>query len=523
MNEECGAVVKLKIEEAGMTERGDSEKALREVEIEILPSADTSDPRKLEIYNGISELDERLSLLSARVEELNSEIGSLTNCADGADYVIAVASGLIAGIIDSVWVGEFSFERANEWGNDKVNDFVVKIAQTQGYEGDDLAGAIRFLEKKFPIAADSVKNKFGGGLQHHLRDFSHHPTPVGLFFSFLTQFKGKVYGTDVRGVFVCEELPKDAADLIGKNLPEKITFGVVNWFFHMVSDMAGSSSSVASGSVGTGLPGPLVSFLKEISALPIFRKLNEKGYKEFSVWISKLFNGTLLEKRDENGKLIEAVKFDLRTEIGVSCEIGRQAVPIVINECVVRGFYFIRRLFIEIKENNVKNVSDLKNICWENTLPFKNRTVARMLTISTGTFVAVDVADAAIRSGGFNAACILRINFVGVGRFAVAVGIDVGMGVKKQKKQSERMHLTTEQIQLMNAKVYYKEADMWIEAESAGCSVNEAYKMIAPSIQHALESRSTICAELSSISQSMQKKREEDSLIKAFLNMLSKE
>lgn len=446
------------------------------VEVEILPPIDFKDKRKVKIYKELSDIDERLNAISARVDELNTEIDALTNHADCLDYTIAVASGIIAGIIDSVWVGEFSIERANDWGNERVNNFVVNIAQKQGYEGDDLPGAIKFLEKEFPIKADKATNDFGGGLQHHLRDFSHHPTPVGLFFSLLTQFTCNVYGTDVAGIF--KVVPVSAPELIGGNLSEKITFGVVNWFFHMVSDMAGSSSSVVKGSLGTGIPGPLVSFLKEISALPIFQNMNEKGYKEFSVWISKLFNGTLLGKRDENGKLIEAVKFDLRTEIGIGNELGRQAMPVIINECVVRGFYFVSRLVNEIKKNDVKSVADLRNINWNNTLPFKNRTVIRMLTISISTFVALDIADAAIRSGGFNAACILRINFVGVGRFAIAIGTDVGMGIKKSRKENERIELSGEQLELLNAKLFYKEADMWIEAENTDKAVQEASIMM---------------------------------------------
>lgn len=466
-------VVRFEIDETNVTEQGKEESSLQTVEVEILPPVDFSDKRKTEIYRGLSELEEKLSVISSRVEELNSEIDNLTNHADGLDYTVAVASGILAGIIDSVWVGEFSIDRANEWGNEKVDSFVVRIAQSQGYEGNDLEGAIRHLEEKFPIAADKATNDFGGGLQHHLRDFSHHPTPVGLFFSLLTQFTGNAYGTDVAGVF--KVVPVNATELIGKNFPEKITFGVVKWFFHMVSDMAGSSTSVGKGSLGTGLPGPLVSFLKEISALPIFQNMNEKGYKEFSVWISKLFNGTLLGKRDENGKVIEAVKFDLRTEIGVAHEIGRQAIPAIINECIVRGFYFAHRLFNEIKESRVKCVSDLKNINWKKTLPFKNRTVVRMLTISTSTFMAFDIADAAIRSGGFNSSCILRINFVGVGRFAVAIGTDIGMGVKKSRRERQRMILRGEQLQLLNAKVFLKEADMWIEAENTEKVIQETY------------------------------------------------
>ena len=495
MRTKDNSIVRFVIDETNVTEQGNEEVIAQAVEVEVLPPVDINDKRKLEIYNGISEIDKKLSTISQRVEELNQEIDSLTNHADGIDYTVAVASGIIAGIIDSVWVGEFSIDRANEWGNEKVDNFVVKIAQSQGYEGNDLEGAIRHLEEKFPIAADKATNDFGGGLQHHLRDFSHHPTPVGLFFSLLTQFTGKAYGTDISGVF--KVVPVDASDLIGKNFPEKITFGVVKWFFHMVSDIAGSSSSVAKGNLGTGLPGPLVSFLKEISALPIFRNMNENGYKEFSVWISKLFNGTLLGKRDENGKVIEAVKFDLRTEIGVAHELGRQAIPVIINECIVRGFYFARRLFNEIKENDVKCVSDLKNINWKKTLPFKNRTVVRMLTISTSTFMAFDIADAAIRSGGFNASCILRINFVGVGRFAVAIGTDIGMGIKKKKKENERNEALSEYIGLANIKIYYRKANLLCsEAElyEQEASMHTAEKELWQELQYNSEAMSELYA-----------------------------
>ena len=74
------------------------------------------------------------------------------------------------------------------------------------------------------------------------------------------------------------------------------------------------------------------------------------------------------------------------------------------------GFNFIRRFYMEIKINDVQQVSDLKHISWENTLPFKNRTVIRMLTIATGTMTAIDLADAAIeaaiKSGGINPAFV---------------------------------------------------------------------------------------------------------------------
>lgn len=450
------------------------------VEFEVLPSVDFSeemDERQRRIVKGIASVDGQLEENQKVIDKLNADIDKLTNHADGLDYMVAVASGILAGVIDIIFVEDFSFERANVLGGEKVNDFVLKVARSQGYKGDDLNGAVKFLEEKFPIAADKAINDFGGGRQHHLRDFSHHPTPVGLFFSFLTQFTGKVYGTDVAGVFKVVPLKEGDLILVGKNLPEKVTFGIINWFFHMVSDMAGSSGSIHAGKDGTGLPGPIVSLLKEISALPIFKNLDENGYKEFSVWISKLFNGTLLGKRDDNGKLIP-IKFDLRTEIGVAMQLGQQAIPVIINECIVRGFYFIRRLFMEIRENDISKISDLKNINWENTLPFKNRTVIRMLTISTGTMTAIDLADAAIESGGIGLNMLVKVNFVGIGRFAIAVGSDVKMGVKRSKLRNEKIVLMNEQIFLLNGKTFYKQAQMWIAAESAGKTIEEAYALM---------------------------------------------
>lgn len=204
--------------------------------------------------NGI---DSAISELQNQIDDINQELRKYTNDADWLDNTVAVASGIICGLIDSFFVGEFSFENAHEWGKDKIDNAVVKIAQAQGYKGDDLAGAVKYLEEKFPIAADKATNDFGGGLQHHLRDFSHHPTVVGLIFSLMTQFTEKVYGTDVSGKFIVVKLDEKGLLLIGKNTPEKITFGVINWIFHMVSDMAGSSCSILEGKDGTGLPGPL--------------------------------------------------------------------------------------------------------------------------------------------------------------------------------------------------------------------------------------------------------------------------
>ena len=352
--------------------------------------------------------------------DLDRQVDSLSSKADSWDYIVSIGSGLLCAALDILWVGEFGWDSGRALADEKVNEFVKKTAKMLGCESDDLSASVKFLEKKFPIAADGNTPDFGGGLQHHLRDFAHHPTIVGLAFSLLTQFTKKSYGTDRDGRFIVVDVPQKHQVFIGEDVPEKIFYGTVVWFFHLVSDVAGSSST-AGKTGGTGIPGPILALAKELSVLPIFRDF-KIGENEVSVFLSKLFNGTLFADHDENGKIIRetAVRFDLRGELGVAVELGRQALPVVANECIVRTFYFIRHLIEELREKAPHSLEEWKRIDWQKTKPFNNPTIARMLTVSTGVFTAVDVGEAIVSQK-----YLLSVNYVGVGRFAIAVGQDV--------------------------------------------------------------------------------------------------
>ena len=171
---------------------------------------------------------------------------------------------------------------------------------------------------------------------------------------------------------------------------------------------------------------------------------------------------------------------DVVTEKAVMHELKRQAMPVVINEILVRASYFIRRFISELKEKQ-----DVREVEWKKVIPFNNRTIVRMMTIATGTFTAIDMADAAVHAATksvdastFFSNMLLRVNFVGVGRFAIAVTSDVGMGISRSVKRNHRIKLQKEQILLLDAKVYYKQAGMWIAAEDAGETLEEAYGMM---------------------------------------------
>lgn len=453
-----------------------------EVEFEI-SSADSSVKNFGDVNDQIENIDFEIEQSRKILDALEGKSDRFINHADRLDYSIAVASGVISGFIDSLFVGDFSFDDGYKWGTEKIERFVIYVAKKQGCKGDSLEEAISFLEKNWQIVADKATNSFGGGRQHHLRDFSHHASPLGLAFSMLTQFTGKVYGTSLDGSFLVVDVSK--LGFIGKSLPSKLFLGTIQWFFHLVSDVAGSSTSALNGHSGTGIPGPILSLVKVFSSLPIF-KHDGKG---ISLIISKLFNGTLLGEHDEYGKIIKGTErpFDLRTELGLLEQLGKQAVPVMINECIVRAFYFMRRLHDEIKSKSINDVRSFKdNVNWNNVLPWKNRTIVRMLTVATGTFTAVDVTDAAIRSAiktrGINPAfwgCfVLKVNFIGVGRFAMSVISDAKMGYDGNRLEKERQMAYNVLLQQMNVKIYYKQASTWVSAKDSFAAI-ENLKMMA--------------------------------------------
>lgn len=336
--------------------------------------------------------------------------------ADKLDYQIAAFSEALTAAFDIFWVGDFSLSDAQSWGRKEVSDFVLKVSQTKGFKGTELDDAIKHLEKAYKIPSDRLTPEFGGGLQHHLRDFVHHPTIVGLIMSILSQFTCKGYGTDTDGNFIIKDFPND--ELIGSTIKEKIFNGIVTWAFHLVSDMAGSSKSAGK---GTGIPGPILSFFKEISALPVVKDITVKYQEddiEFSVLISKIFNSTYFK----------GVRVDLRTELGVVHELSRQALPVLLNDCLVKSFYFVRRFFKEAQEKEIHSLADLKKLNAKNFIPANSRALTSMVLISSITFNVVEKSaaftKAAVKNKGvknnFVKDFLLNINFIGIAHFAFA-------------------------------------------------------------------------------------------------------
>lgn len=516
-----------------------------EVEYEII-SLNESNDLSDEIAIGLNDIEERIAENQGIIDQLNFEIDKLTNHADGLDYTIAVASGILTGLIDSFFVGEFNFSELKADANKHVNKFIESYAKLRGYEdkGAGLKGAIQFLEKKFPVLQDNYKGLgISSSKLHHLEDIAHHPTILGLISSIGVSFFRTATFVDKEGKITFVSLNTDKKELIkiwspivisgvlrwllylaeskiiekGNNeLPKPLHKLLVaisyspaiitvlkvadNWFGHLVSDMGGSKNTPGG---GMGIPGLFISFLKEISPLPFLKDTQLPQY------VSNLYS------KD---------KWDLRSEMAIMEYAGKQSIPVILNDLLVRTFYFVRHLIVEYKKNNSWN-----KVNWDNVVPWGNRTITRMITIASGTLVAVDAADAAIRSalksGGepatFFANMVLRINFVGIGRFSIAIGTDMYMGYKCNRLRYERMHRQSEQLMLLSAKLYYKEAGIWKAAKDTQEAVEEMTKTAEYSIIKMLECFKDIEISLQDLPQCMQKSEEHNpTLRKDLLNIL---
>lgn len=99
---------------------------------------------------------------------------------------------------------------------------------------------------------------------------------------------------------------------------------------------------------------------------------------------------------------------------------------------------------MELCRVNPKQFKDITVLHWNTILPFRNRTIERMVTISSMTFTVADTTDAAIHaaieSGGnwvlFSGRFVTRFNYIGAGRAAIAIVKEVS----NEKKETQLIH-----------------------------------------------------------------------------------
>ena len=326
-----------------------------------------------------------------------------------ADYLLATACGLLAGIIDVIFVGDPSDSALGKAVDKKADELVVKAAQffydhdkrtiqKPGEKPANINKCISYLEQAFPVNYDARYAKdlnVSGDIlkdmapkNHHLKSLAHSPDILGLVFSIIDQFnsEGKASFID-KGKIISVKPLKESKNkypyFYGNDDVSKLYCGFVNWLGHMISDVGGSSSSRQKGKTGRGMGIPMPFF-----ELSLLFDSNDADGESFADVMTKVYEGG----------------YDLRFGIA-------SAIPVVIGELLVRCVWTLRQKFFYKKS-------------WKDSLPSSSDENFRlMLLLSSATFTVADGADAAIRTIthekklGWNwVGFFSRINLVGVTR-----------------------------------------------------------------------------------------------------------
>ena len=360
-------------------------------------------------YDFSSSIATAFDQANIELQSINETIDSIKelkpNC-DKLDYILAASSGALCGIIDVFLVGKPGEtpigDITDKWFANRTIDF----AKLCGWKGEGKESAIGFLERKFKIPYDQRGMGDAASFifdlnptNHHFKSLAHNPTLCGLFFSILDQFQNSSFFVSANQLISLEEAD-DKFELRGHDVPSKLFCAFVNWIGHLISDMSGASGSKGR---GMGIPSPFWAWTNDVIAVKRSLRIPAAHFDEAV--------NTLALNIYENG-------YDARFQ-------AAQAIPVFINELIVRITYSIRRLLKYFSETTKEDRSF--QLMWKSCEPFANPTVKRMLTVAHGTFCVMDIGDATFRgfaagAGVFNPSeFILRLNIIGVGRFAVSL------------------------------------------------------------------------------------------------------
>ena len=326
---------------------------------------------------------------------------------DRYDYLIAVFCGAAAGLMDVFFVGDPLTSKLGK-SVDHVADELVKKAAQMFWNNDQrtsgkskkmpqtLDQCISYLEQAFPVNYDARYSKdvvVEEGIlshmspkNHHLLSLAHSPDPIGLMFSIIDQFMG--YATFVDKGKIIHVIPKKTSGAIpymqGTNVPSMLFCGFVNWIGHLISDLAGSSSTRKPGKSGRGAGIPIPFY--ELFLLCDFGNIDGNTIAE-----------TMIEVFEEG--------YDFR--FGVT-----MAIPVVLEEVMIKIIWMLRQKVMRKKN-------------WKESMPTSEHADLRiMLIVGNATLCVVDGTDAAIRgfvSGGNVVAFICHLNLISWARLVMLV------------------------------------------------------------------------------------------------------
>lgn len=396
-------------------------------------------------YEFASDINSAMELAEYELEEITSKLNEnentlkkITPACDKTDYILAASSGALCGLMDIFLVGKAGESAlgnvSDKWFENRTMDF-ARLCGWNDSSNPSISSATRYLEKKFKIPYDQTGLGGAGNLvfdlnpkNHHFKSLGHNPNLLGLFFSILDQFNNTSHFISAGELIFLQEAD-NKFELKGENFSSKLFCGFLNWLGHLVSDMSGSSASL---SRGMGLPAPFWTWTNDIIAI-------KRNFNIETSEFDKSINELALKIYKEG--------YDLRFEVA-------SALPVFVNELLVRTMYSLRRLVGYL----TKTKSEDRNfeLMWQACEPFSNASVKRMLTVAHGTFCLIDSADALAQGfvnddGNFSAKdYLLRFNVVGLTRFNISLYGEVKRYEKRKELKEVELLIRQEKTTILD-------------------------------------------------------------------------
>lgn len=323
-------------------------------------------------------------------DENRTLIQTDTKC-DKYDYLIAVACGAVGGIVDIFLVGTPGDSVLEKWTDAQVDNAVKGFAKLSGWtpkaeKAESVASAIGFLEKKFKINYDQrysadVNNLFNMSTKnHHMLSLAHSPDIIGLFFSIVNQFSSTASFVSNGQIITIQT---ETYELLGGNFISKIFCGIVNWFGHIMSDIAGSSGSKGNFGRGSGI------------VMPFYELFGFCKFGKFNVAKDKQDLAAIATRTFQEG-------YDFRFGLAA-------AIPVIITDLSIRLIWALRRYFQY--EKPLKECIPTQ----------KHADLRVMLLFGNGTLCIMDGIAAGIKSGGNILSLFMGLNLIAWFRFVTLV------------------------------------------------------------------------------------------------------
>lgn len=168
----------------------------------------------------------------------------------------------------------------------------------------------------------------------------------------------------------------DTGELQGHDFISRLFCGTVNWFGHLMSDIAGSSGGRgnANGGRGSGI------------VIPFYELFGLCDFGSFQVGENRNTLAVLATKAFQDG-------YDARWGLTM-------AIPVVLCDLSIRFIWSVRRFFGDKKQLSECIPSD------------KQPDLRMMVLVGNGTLCIVDGVDAAVRSGGNMLVFFMHLNLI---------------------------------------------------------------------------------------------------------------